>query len=78
MNFARENTLPLPLSFSFVLSFAPRSKEWWVSNMSAFDITVVLSYLSGSCLEVSCYTEDFVIFHKQISENMTSYHRILH
>lgn len=74
MNFARENTLPLSLLPSLLFSDQK-------NDMSAFNITVVLSYLAGSCLKVavSCYTEDFMfIFHKQISENMTSYHKILH
>lgn len=55
-------------SLSLCLFLPLRWKEWWVSDMSAFNITVVLSYLVGSCLKVAvnCYTEDFMFNFPQI------------
>lgn len=73
MNFARENTLPLASSLSPSLPI--RSKERWVSDMSAFNITVVLSYLAGSCLKVavSCYTNRYQKIRLRITEYYTEH-----
>lgn len=45
MNFASE--------YTFSLSSPLRSKEWGMSDMSAFNIDAVLSFLAGSCLKVT-------------------------